>query len=137
MNRTALMITIYAVSAGLISVVITGHTQLGLAVLAGLLPILYLANLCWEKRLAKSPVPASHQCLSCRQRISLTRRLSHHRFCSEEHENQWLDELEQLAVARLQVARNETPEPVRLPKPASTEPSDAGTADLALVLVSQ
>ena len=134
MNRTALMITIYAVSAGLISVVITGHMQLGLAVLAVLLPILYFGNLYWEKRQSKG-VPSSHQCLSCQNRIGWLRRFSHHRFCSQEHETQWLDELEQLAVARLQIARNETPEPIRLPKPVASGPSDAASPELALVLV--
>jgi len=45
------------------------------------------------------------KCLACHKELSLFSRLARHRFCSEQHEQAYMAELEELALERLGCAR--------------------------------
>jgi hypothetical protein len=81
-------------------------TRPSVALLALAPPLLTLAHVCAKRFQSKSRSQAAKTCLSCRADITWFRRLSHHRFCSEEHQMQWLAEFEELAIERLQLAHN-------------------------------
>jgi hypothetical protein len=131
------MITVYGLSGGVISAVVAAKAHPSALFLTLVLPILYLAHLHWTKFQAKSERPPSQRCLSCQKDIGWYRRLSNHRFCCEKHESEWLEELEELAIRRLQMARNAVPEFNMPRKPAVHEESYLSGGDLELVLVNR
>ena len=49
--------------------------------------------------------PKGRSCLVCGSPLGILRRMSRKRFCCDEHQEQYLDELKQIAVERLQTAR--------------------------------
>lgn len=108
-NRTVLMLmTFYlAGSSAAASIASKAHLDSKLGLLA--IPVMFLAQLGWKAIAGKtkrreSLAPQPH-CLACQSEIKLFRRLSHKRFCSNEHEATYLAELQQIAVARLASAR--------------------------------
>lgn len=106
MRRTALMIAMYCSSGGVVTAMIVMKTHPSVALLTLALPLLTLAVVCSNRFQTKSRSHAPKTCLSCQGDITWFRRLSHHRFCSEEHQTQWLAEFEELAIERLQLAHN-------------------------------
>ena len=52
--------------------------------------------------LAKTAKPGA--CLVCRQDVGFFRRLTKNRFCSEQHEQQYMAQLKEVALGRLQTA---------------------------------
>jgi hypothetical protein len=137
MSRTALMILMYCVIGGLVSAGLAAKTHLGMCFQILLLPLIYLAYLGWSLLHGKSSDAGSRVCLTCSKSISRFRRLSDHRFCCEEHQRQWFDELEELAIERLKVARNDY-SAVNLPrKPAAPKEATSSSGDLALVLANR
>jgi hypothetical protein len=132
----ALIIAIYYLSGGLISAIVAAKMHLGVAVVACVLALLYIGHLCWTRFQQRPITRAAEACLACHQRIDWRRRLSNHRFCSDAHESEWLNELEGIAIERLQVARGADPEPIMLRKPVVHEETEgtvsAGEFALAL-----
>jgi hypothetical protein len=53
-------------------------------------------------KIQKSPQPG--QCIVCGKRLGLFRRLAGNTFCTTEHEEQYLADLRELALTRLQDA---------------------------------
>jgi len=49
--------------------------------------------------------PNPKKCLVCQQSLGFLRRLAKRHFCSEKHEKQYLAELGEIAIVRLQTAR--------------------------------
>ena len=100
------MIAMYCSSGGVVTAMVVMKTHPSVALLALALPLLTLAHVCSKRFQSKPHSHAPKTCLSCRGDIAWFRRLSRHRFCSEEHQVQWLAEFEELAIERLQLAHN-------------------------------
>jgi hypothetical protein len=136
MRRTTLMIAMYCLSGGLVSAILAARAHLGILFVALLPPVLYLVHLCWKLTKRKPESFPCKRCLACQKSIGPLRRLSHQRFCSHEHQTEWLDELDQIAIERLQAGRNETPA-LKLREPAFHPESDVQGGDFALALANR
>jgi hypothetical protein len=78
----------------------------------------------------------SEPCLACAKRVGWFRRLFDQRFCCKGHERQWMEELKQLSIERLQIACREVPTPPK-PTPARHDLADKGDTSLALALANR
>ena len=141
MSRTTLMIAMYCLSGGLVSAILAARAHDGILLVALLPANLYLVYLCWKLSQRKSESSSCEQCLACQKSIGPLRRLSHHRFCCDEHQTEWLDELDEIAIERLQAGRNETPA-LKLREPAFHQAdfhqeSDVQGGDFALALANR
>jgi hypothetical protein len=141
MSRTTLMIAMYCLSGGLVSAILAAKAHLGILLVALLPVIVYLVYLCWKLSQRRSEISRCERCLACQKSIGPVRRLSHHRFCCDEHQNEWLDELDEIAIDRLQAGRNETPA-LKLREPAFHQAAfhqedDVQGGDFALALANR
>lgn len=112
-----MIIAYYVIGTTLAAWLMTGnslHWTWGLLVLPLTLLTHYLHGSIAQRR----AIPGyTSRCLACRTRIGLFRRFSHQRFCSEEHEQLYLSELQTLAITRLHdsCAAGDVSRPVELP----------------------
>jgi len=105
MKMTVLMVTIYGGCAAAAATRLAQHGLLDSRVVLIALAATCLAHVCWRviaRKLRRNPAP---RCLACQTGLGLFHRLAHHRFCSEQHEQVYLTELEEIALSRLQGAR--------------------------------
>jgi hypothetical protein len=101
----------YYVAGSTVVAWLTARGQLDSRVGLIVLPLMCLAHACCKAVAGKHRGSGSgsrsltQKCMACHNDIGLVRRLTHHRFCSEQHEQMYLVELQKLAVARLRSAR--------------------------------
>lgn len=85
------------------------HLDWSLSILV--LPSMFFVHVCYKMFWGKWKGNVSHfrshtsYCLACHNDIGLVRRFSRRRFCSSEHEQMYLAELEKIGLTRLQNAR--------------------------------
>ena len=100
-----MIIAYYVIGATLAAWLSTWNGRSNWALALLMLPVMFLAHYLHgaiAHRGANGEPPS--KCQACRNRIGLFRRLSHQRFCSEEHERVYLAELQALAIIRLHSA---------------------------------
>jgi hypothetical protein len=131
MTRTALLITTYYLGGGLAATVGAAAMNLGILFVGFVLAVLYLGHLWWTMLWAKRP-KGPGACLFCQKEMN--RGGADRPFCCEEHQSLWLCELDEIAVRRLQAARNGAYEPMEAPKRVVREEMGSENNDLALVL---
>jgi hypothetical protein len=103
---------------------------------------LYLVHICCKaiagrERDRSTPKAPKHACLSCGNKIGMFRRLAEQRFCSHEHEQIYLIELQQLAIERLKSSLGDSPALNPTATETVHEDSEAQVGDCALVLAPQ
>ena len=110
-----MVVAYYILGAALAAWLTTGSGRLDWKLSILVLPLMYLAHLCHKaiaSRCRKSAggIAPARACLYLSGRNwSGCRRLGGHRFCSVDHENAYLAELEKLAVQRLRSACSAVP----------------------------
>jgi hypothetical protein len=131
MSRTALLVAAYYLGGGIASAIVAAEVHLGIQIVGFALAILYLGHLWWRVSQAKRQHKGSQVCLLCQTKIDRTS--SDGPFCCDEHERQWLDELDEIAVRRLQATRKGV-ESIKTQEPAALEESPCNHCDLRLLL---
>jgi len=132
MKRTALLITTYYLGGAVAATVGAAVMHLGILFVVFVLAVLYLGHLWWTMLWAKHPM-GPRACLLCQQQMNSRR--ADRPFCCAEHQSRWLCELDEIAVRRLQAARDGACEPMEVPKRVVREEMGSENDDLALVLV--
>jgi hypothetical protein len=137
MSMTVLVISTYYLSGGALAVwlMASEHIDPWLSLL--MLPLLYLAHLCWKMIAGPSQKLPSLKCLVCGNEISAFRRLGNHRFCSNKHEQMYLAELEQLAIERLVSAMGRAPALNQGTRTTVVEEDQAKAADCTLLFAQE
>lgn len=135
MTKTHLAIATYYLAGGIASAVFAAQAHLGLLFVGMVVAALYVGHLWWMLLQRRATAQGTPTCLTCSQRIGSIRRLSNQRFCSHQHQEQWFDELDGLAVERLQSARPSGWEPGPFRMQMVEHKSYCADPKLTLVLV--
>jgi len=105
MKMTVLMLTTYIGCAVATVTRMNAHGLVDSRLALIAVSVICGVHVCWKvfaERLRTNPAP---KCLACQTELGVFHRFAHHRFCSEQHEQVYLAELEEVALARLQGAR--------------------------------
>src|ERR1700724_2313590 len=106
-----MIVAYYVLGAAVAAWLTVGNPHLDWSLSLLVLPCMFFVHVSytvfWAKRNRNNPCFRSNEpnCLACHNDIGLVRRFSHRRFCSDEHEQLYLAELEKIALARLESAR--------------------------------
>jgi hypothetical protein len=106
-----MVVAYYIFGAALAAGLTLGNRHLDWSLSVLVLPSMFFVHVCYKLFWAKRKGNVSHfrshtpYCLACHNDIGRVRRFSRRRFCSNEHEQMYLAELEKIELARLQNAR--------------------------------